>query len=289
MAAFRASLGRAAEKRQAAAVLRDQADEIDGLQRRAAAALETMRAAAGVPHDGEDGGRRLVNATDVEVALSRASANAALAGRRLLHDEKATFDAWIDTLIAQISPGDASADGLHAHGLLSNHDVKARINAALERHASDGVGFADYAAARRGATVVHAAGHTSPSYVESLPLQNRLLHKVGLSKYGDQPEVVISHRVLLGRCWAFQGARGRLTVQLAVPVAPTHVTLEHVDERIAYDVSSAPRRFAVLGCVKGGGVGAAAAASTAAAATTTAPPAAATSRAAVATSTTLLY
>ena len=50
-----------------------------------------------------------------------------------------------------------------------------------------------------------------------------------------------------GKCWAFKGSQGFLTIALSLPVRVTHVTLEHIPKSLSPTgrIDSAPREFAV--------------------------------------------
>lgn len=51
-----------------------------------------------------------------------------------------------------------------------------------------------------------------------------------------------------GSCWAFQGSRGHLVIELSANITPTAFTLEHIPKSIAPEgkIDSAPKEFTVL-------------------------------------------
>ncbi|XP_048089745.1 SUN domain-containing protein 1-like [Alosa alosa] len=63
------------------------------------------------------------------------------------------------------------------------------------------------------------------------------------------PRTVIQPEMHPGKCWAFKGSEGFLTITLSLPVHITHVTLEHIPKSLSPTghIDSAPREFAVYG------------------------------------------
>lgn len=123
----------------------------------------------------------------------------------------------------------------------------------------------DYASLAGGASVVHSNGLTSPSMISVGDGWWGYGAKVfGTRKYKSlrTAEEALSNSNVPGRCFAFKGGRGKLTVKLGEPytssslkggILPgflrvTHVSIEHAAvANVPSSALSAPRVFVVLG------------------------------------------
>jgi hypothetical protein len=65
------------------------------------------------------------------------------------------------------------------------------------------------------------------------------------------PEWAISADMNIGNCWAFHGAQGYLTLELASSVYITEMTVEHIPKELVGDPSSAPRGIVLWGQIVG--------------------------------------
>ncbi|KAL2091770.1 hypothetical protein ACEWY4_011568 [Coilia grayii] len=61
--------------------------------------------------------------------------------------------------------------------------------------------------------------------------------------------ITVKPEVHPGRCWAFEGTEGFITIALSYPVCVTHVTLEHIPKSLSPTgrIDSATRDFAIYG------------------------------------------
>ncbi len=99
----------------------------------------------------------------------------------------------------------------------------------------------DYALLTMGARPDEA--HTSPPFV---PRPSHWLFGSWAARMASHgPHVALSPNTAPGACWAFAGATGNLTVQLAKSIRPTHVTIDHVAPLAGLDRRSAPRAVRV--------------------------------------------
>lgn len=123
----------------------------------------------------------------------------------------------------------------------------------------------DYASLAGGASVVHRNDLTSPSMISVNNGWWGYAAKVfGARKYKSSrtAEEALSTSNVPGRCFAFRGGRGKLTVKLGEPhtsgsprggllpgfVRVTHISIEHAAVAVVPSAaSSAPRVFVVLG------------------------------------------
>lgn len=122
-----------------------------------------------------------------------------------------------------------------------------------ERYAADKGLPADYALASFGASIVS-------SWPSMLQMYVRYIRESGMSLLGQsqggirykyawplRPITMLQPEVLPGNCWAFPGSRGSVTIQLARPVRPSSVTVEHTPKGSASSVAGALRDFRVWG------------------------------------------
>ncbi|XP_062381811.1 SUN domain-containing protein 2-like [Sardina pilchardus] len=130
-------------------------------------------------------------------------------------------------------------------GAITVKDVHEIVQRALSLYKADGTGMADYALESLGAGVI--GSQCSETYRTRSPCYS--LFGVPLWYASESPRTVIQPEMHPGKCWAFKGSEGFLTIALSLPVRVTHVTLEHIPKSLSPTgrIDSAPREFAVYG------------------------------------------
>ncbi|XP_072518203.1 SUN domain-containing protein 2-like [Salminus brasiliensis] len=130
-------------------------------------------------------------------------------------------------------------------GVLTVQDVEQIVHKALSVFRADGIGMPDYALESSGACVIYS--RCSESY--SVQTACFSLFGIPLYYYTNSPRTVIQPELYPGRCWAFRGSEGFLTISLSDLVKITHVTLEHLPRVLSPTghIQSAPKDFAVYG------------------------------------------
>ncbi|ORX94979.1 hypothetical protein K493DRAFT_220191 [Basidiobolus meristosporus CBS 931.73] len=124
------------------------------------------------------------------------------------------------------------------------------IQGTLFKHTADTIAKPDFAMYSAGARVITKL--TSPSY---LPQTGSFLGKlaqvfgINTRKNGNPPAIAMDPDTHLGRCWAFPGSQGQLTIQLSRTINATDFTIEHVDQQVAIDLRSAPKNIEVYGFI----------------------------------------
>ncbi|KAH7476942.1 hypothetical protein PRIC2_000815 [Phytophthora ramorum] len=93
---------------------------------------------------------------------------------------------------------------------------------------------------------------TSPSYRRApAPLLGLLLSSGEipwwLSRHNGRPETAISETMEMGSCWGIAGSYGRLSVKFSQQIVADSITIDHIPAQIAFDFSSAPNEFRILG------------------------------------------
>jgi CII-binding regulator of phage lambda lysogenization HflD len=124
------------------------------------------------------------------------------------------------------------------------------IDSALSRYSADRVGLPDFALHSAGAQVVPS--NTTPTYTRTPgSFGGLILYKTfGLGGIkGKPPSIALNEDNSIGSCWAFSGNEGTLTVRLAKSVVVTDFTIEHIDPRVAFDLTTAPKDIEVWGFV----------------------------------------
>ncbi|XP_076153865.1 klaroid protein-like [Alosa pseudoharengus] len=130
-------------------------------------------------------------------------------------------------------------------GAITVKDVYEIVQRALSLYKADGTGMADYALESLGAGVI--GSRSSETYRTRSPCYS--LFGMPLRYASESPRTVIQPEMRPGKCWAFKGSEGFLTIALSLPVRVTHVTLEHFPKSLSPTgrIDSAPREFAVYG------------------------------------------
>lgn len=120
----------------------------------------------------------------------------------------------------------------------------------------DDVGLRDYALDEIGGKVVVGEQFTTATLTpkgqilatDTRKSIDRFLNRPILGDHIGGPELAISQRKNKGDCFAMEGVKGHLTVQLAEPIVIGSVTLEHLNRVFSsHKANSAPRGFKVYG------------------------------------------
>ncbi|GFN98307.1 sun domain-containing protein 2 [Plakobranchus ocellatus] len=74
------------------------------------------------------------------------------------------------------------------------------------------------------------------------------LFGIPLWYHSSNPRMVIQPEIQPGTCWAMDGNQGYVTIQLAMPVVITAVSLEHIPREVSPlgRLDSAPREFVIM-------------------------------------------
>ncbi|CAL1543172.1 unnamed protein product [Lymnaea stagnalis] len=134
---------------------------------------------------------------------------------------------------------------LPASWLKSTKDI---INEALYKYNADRLGLADYALESAGGSILCSS---ETYYSKSGPLYS--IFGIPLWYHASSPREVIQPDVAPGKCWAMDGSQGFVTIQLAMPVVVTAVSLEHIPKELSPSgkLYSAPRDFYIVGRERG--------------------------------------
>nr|XP_055074788.1 SUN domain-containing protein 1-like isoform X3 [Misgurnus anguillicaudatus] len=134
---------------------------------------------------------------------------------------------------------------LDMQNLLNTKDVTDIVQSTLSLYKSDGTGMADYALESSGGSIMST--QCSETYQIKYPQFS--LFGIPLWYYSESPRTVIQPEVHPGKCWAFRGSKGFLTISLSYPIRITHVTLEHIPRTLSPTgkIDSAPKDFVVYG------------------------------------------
>lgn len=127
---------------------------------------------------------------------------------------------------------------------VSEREVRALINHALDGYSADRIGMADYALESSGGHIIST--RCSQTYDHKTPVIRILGYPIYWNL--NTPRSVIQPSVMPGECWAFTGDVGYVVIGLSLPIYPSSVTLEHIPQAIALlNTSSAPQNFSVYG------------------------------------------
>ncbi|KTW27154.1 uncharacterized protein T551_03148 [Pneumocystis jirovecii RU7] len=126
---------------------------------------------------------------------------------------------------------------------IHNKVVETLIETALHKYSSDVLARPDFALYSSGARINPFL--TSSTYLQRptkfIPnLLSKIFWDIGCT-WGYPPAMAIHHENNVGMCWAFPGSIGQISIRLSETIFLTDVTIEHVDSKIAHDVSTAPR------------------------------------------------
>ena len=186
----------------------------------------------------------------------------------LIHEGAERFPLDIDRLLADIPKLPAPALPKAGPSL---EEIQEIVLSRLAKENADRTGRVDFASLHNGATIVKQA--TSPSFVDTLPVLNRMGAMLSIRSYGYGPEASITPTWplnKLGQCWAFErdtstedgddkaqffGRLADLTVSLARPVPVDSVSIEHPPQEISDQPRSAIKQFQVIGFEDSGASG----------------------------------
>lgn len=117
------------------------------------------------------------------------------------------------------------------------------IDSKIETFAADRLNKTDFALASFGAEITSS----SPSY-QWINWKKKIPSiKKWLWTPIKGPETILNPDITLGNCWAFEGSQGFVTIRIANPIIPESFSIDHVPASISPDISSAPRKFKVIG------------------------------------------
>ncbi|EPY54239.1 spindle pole body protein Sad1 [Schizosaccharomyces cryophilus OY26] len=122
------------------------------------------------------------------------------------------------------------------------------IQATVQNYIGDPVSLPNFALLSTGADVLPFL--TTKSYVKR---PSSLLPKAAsylfdsLTIRGHDPNMALQSTNGVAMCWSFKGSEGQLGISLSRPVYVTNVTIEHVNHKIAHDLSSAPKEIELWG------------------------------------------
>ncbi|EPX74395.1 spindle pole body protein Sad1 [Schizosaccharomyces octosporus yFS286] len=129
-----------------------------------------------------------------------------------------------------------------------NDEWKHFIQTTVENYIGDPVSLPNFALLSTGADVLSFL--TTKSYVKRpssfLPKAASYLFD-SLTIRGHEPNMALQSTNGVAMCWSFQGSEGQLGISLSRPVHVTNVTVEHVNQKVAHDLSSAPKEIEVWG------------------------------------------
>eukprot|EP01097_Dermamoeba_algensis_P000307 TRINITY_DN1111_c0_g1_i4.p1 TRINITY_DN1111_c0_g1~~TRINITY_DN1111_c0_g1_i4.p1 ORF type:complete len:308 (-),score=103.71 TRINITY_DN1111_c0_g1_i4:158-1081(-) len=129
----------------------------------------------------------------------------------------------------------------YSDSLLHKDEISQMIEKAIDRFAADQVALPDFALSVAGAEIIHSKTSTryfGNSWWKAVLMPFTVSHP---------PSTILEPEVVVGKCWAFPGDKGHVTIRLAQPIKVEAVTLDHIDHRIAHQVQSAPKTFQVWG------------------------------------------
>ncbi|XAR54514.1 hypothetical protein NMG60_11029670 [Bertholletia excelsa] len=134
----------------------------------------------------------------------------------------------------------------HGNGEVNLDEVRAFakniVEEEIERHAADGLGRVDYALASGGAKILKHSEHYGGSRGGSL---RSMIDRSGV--HSDAEKMLRPSFGEPGQCFPLKGSSGFVQIKLRTAIIPEAITLEHVDQRVAYDRSSAPKDCRVSG------------------------------------------
>uniref|UniRef100_A0A8W8LT56 SUN domain-containing protein n=1 Tax=Magallana gigas TaxID=29159 RepID=A0A8W8LT56_MAGGI len=130
-------------------------------------------------------------------------------------------------------------------GKVTEMAVRQIVTEALEKFSADKIAMPDFALESAGGSII------STKCSETFHKNTARLSILGIPLWyvSNSPRSVIQPEMQPGSCWAFQGRRGHLVIELSANITPTAFTLEHIPKSIAPEgkIDSAPKEFTVLG------------------------------------------
>ncbi|OAX35668.1 hypothetical protein K503DRAFT_722643 [Rhizopogon vinicolor AM-OR11-026] len=156
----------------------------------------------------------------------------------------AAGNAWWSKLASTVGTG---ADGSDVTSLMSQI-----VDSIVRYGTQDIVSRPDFALHSAGARPIP---HLTSRTLEWRPstLQSQVLGLITGHGYevGRSPVTALHQDLHTGNCWPMSGSYGQLGVILALPAVISDITIDHVAEAVAFDLSTAPRDMEVWGQVEG--------------------------------------
>ncbi|XP_061192438.1 uncharacterized protein LOC133200688 [Saccostrea echinata] len=123
--------------------------------------------------------------------------------------------------------------------------VRQIVTEALEKFSADKIALPDFALESAGGSII------STKCSETFHKNTARLSILGIPLWyvSNSPRSVIQPETQPGSCWAFQGDKGHLVIELSDNITPTAFTLEHIPKSLAPEgkIDSAPKDFTVIG------------------------------------------
>ncbi|KAK9500252.1 hypothetical protein O3M35_001545 [Rhynocoris fuscipes] len=141
------------------------------------------------------------------------------------------------------------SDGSGREGKLElwqENSIIALIDEQLSKYDSDKTGLPDFALENLGGCILNVRDTkpykkgTAQVSILGLPIMS----------FATDPRSIIQASVVPGECWAFEGDKGSVVIQLSTnDVLITHVSLEHISAKLSLtgEIPSAPKDFALYG------------------------------------------
>ncbi|XP_062615368.1 uncharacterized protein LOC134277098 isoform X3 [Saccostrea cucullata] len=130
-------------------------------------------------------------------------------------------------------------------GLVTEKVVRQIVTEALEKFSADKIALPDFALESAGGSII------STKCSETFHKNTARLSILGIPLWyvSNSPRSVIQPETQPGSCWAFQGDKGHLVIELSDNITPTAFTLEHIPKSLAPEgkIDSAPKDFTVIG------------------------------------------
>ncbi|XP_033743880.1 SUN domain-containing protein 1-like isoform X2 [Pecten maximus] len=128
---------------------------------------------------------------------------------------------------------------------ISEQLIRSIVDEALLKYSADKIGLPDFALESSGGSVIST--RCSETYHKRTAQYS--IMGIPLWYASNSPRTVIQPEVHPGSCWAFQGSRGQLVVEISTIITPTGFSLEHIPKSLAPNgkIDSAPKEFLVQG------------------------------------------
>eukprot|EP01122_Echinamoeba_exundans_P011874 TRINITY_DN4855_c0_g2_i1.p1 TRINITY_DN4855_c0_g2~~TRINITY_DN4855_c0_g2_i1.p1 ORF type:complete len:673 (+),score=210.06 TRINITY_DN4855_c0_g2_i1:162-2180(+) len=129
----------------------------------------------------------------------------------------------------------------------SKDDIVKLVSEQMEKYIVGGVAMPDFALRKAGASVVPHLTQSRhfPSNPEGSSFK-KLLASIIPPAPRSGPEEALKPVLTASDCWPFYGGSANLTVELACPVKPTHITIDHIHHKLTPHSTSAPKSFKVF-------------------------------------------
>ncbi|XP_048760870.2 SUN domain-containing protein 2-like isoform X2 [Ostrea edulis] len=128
---------------------------------------------------------------------------------------------------------------------LTEKAVMQIVSEALDKFSADKIALPDFALESAGGSII------STKCSQTFHKNTARLSILGIPLWyvSNSPRSVIQPEMQPGSCWAFQGSKGHLVIELSANITPSAFTLEHIPKSLSADgkIDSAPKGFTVLG------------------------------------------